>query len=65
MDPKKLINFREVSLVLTGNKNTVRSNRPNTAFSEPVNELLKFLDKWVKKNSKDSSAVVTIKEEQK
>ena len=64
MDPKKLINFTEVSLVLTGNKNTIRSNRENANFSKPINELLKYLDKWVAKNSKDKSAIITIKEEQ-
>ena len=61
MDSKKLINFSEVSIVLTGNKNTVRSNRANSSFSEPVNELLKFLDGWVKRNSKDKKANITIK----
>jgi len=61
MDPKKIINYSEVSLVLAGNKNTVRSNRANSSFSEPVNELLKFVEGWVKRNSKSQKANITIK----
>ncbi len=61
MDPKKLINFREVSLVLTGNKNTIRANRNNLQYSNSIEELVLFLDGWVSKNSVTKKATVKIK----
>lgn len=60
MDPKKLINYSEVSEVLTGSRGTIRINRNNTKYSAPLNELLDFLDDWVVRNSK-SETKVTIK----
>lgn len=61
MDPKKLISFRHVSEVLTGNKQTIRADRPNTTHSAAVNELLDFVADWIKRNSKSKNADVTIK----
>lgn len=61
MDPKKLISFRHVSEVLTGNKQTVRADRPNTTHSVAVNELLDFVAGWIKRNSKSDKAEITIK----
>lgn len=61
MESKKIINFSEVSLLLTGNKNTIRSNRESVKYSKPINELIDFLDDWVYRNSKSKKAIVTIK----
>lgn len=64
MDSKKLINFSEVSVVLTGNKNTIRANRANRGnvqYSEPIEELVEFLDGWVSRNSVSKKANVEIK----
>lgn len=61
MESKKIINFSEVSLLLTGNKNTIRSNRESVKYSKPINELIDFLDDWVCRNSKSKKAIVTIK----
>jgi len=61
MDSKKLINFSEVSLVLTGNKNTIRANRNNIQYSNSIEELVLFLDGWVSRNSVSKEVKVTIK----
>lgn len=61
MDSKKLINFSEVSLVLTGNKNTVRANRNNIQYNNQIEELVLFLDGWVSRNSVAKEGKVTIK----
>lgn len=61
MESHKIINYSEVSLVLTGNKSTIRANRKNQEFSEPLKELISFLNTWVSKNSKSKNAVITKK----
>lgn len=61
MKSNKIINYSEVSVVLTGNKNTVRANRENREFSEPIKELVDFVNEWVDRNSKSKKAVLTIK----
>ena len=61
MDSKKLINFSEVSLVLAGNKNTIRANRNNIQYSSSIEELVLFLDGWVSRNSAAKKGKVTIK----
>lgn len=61
MDSKKLINYAELSESLTGNRNTIRSNRENKKHSGAVNELIAYLDGWIYRNSKSKEAIVTIK----
>lgn len=61
MESRKLINFSEVSIQLTGNKDTIRANRENAKYSEAINELMEYLDGWVSRNSKSKKAKVTIK----
>lgn len=61
MDPNKIINFSEVSLVLTGTRNTIRANRPNPKYAAEISELVDFVDEWVKKNSTSKKAKIIIK----
>ena len=61
MDSKRIINYSEVSEVLSGNRNTVRADRANEKFSESIGELMEFLDGWITRNSKSKKTVVTIK----
>lgn len=61
MDIKKIINYSEVSQLLTGSRNVIRANRANEKFSEPMTELTDFLNSWVLKNSKSQNATITIK----
>lgn len=67
MEPQKynIINYSEVSLALTGNKSTIRSNRENVEFAEPIKELVDFVSEWVDRNSKSKKAVLTIKNKKK
>ncbi len=61
----KIINYSEVSLVLAGNKSTIRANRDNVEFAEPIKELVDFVSEWVDRNSKSKKAVLTIKTKKK
>lgn len=61
MDPKKLISYADVSEVLTGNRNTVRADRPNFVHRKPINELLDFVTEWIGRNSKAKENHITIK----
>lgn len=61
MDTKKLISFRHVSEVLTGNKETIRGDRPNSKYSGPLNELFDFLEAWSSRNSKSKEVNITVK----
>lgn len=61
MEPKKLVSFREVSEVLTGNRQTVRADRPNANHSAALNELFDFLEGWISRNSKASKNSITVK----
>ena len=61
MESNKIINYSAVSVLLTGNKKTIRSDRPNVPFSKEINELVGFVDDWVARNSKSKEAVLTIK----
>ena len=61
MESNKIINYSAVSVLLTGNKKTIRSDRPNVQFSKEINELVGFVDDWVARNSKSKEAVLTIK----
>lgn len=67
MEPPKynIINYSEVSLVLAGNKSTIRANRDNVEFAEPIKELVDFVSEWVDRNSKSKKAVLTIKTKKK
>lgn len=61
MDSRKLINYAELSESITGNRNTIRSNRENKKYAGEIKELLDYLDAWVFRNSKSKQAIVTIK----
>lgn len=61
MDSKKLINYAELSESITGNRNTIRSNRENKKHAGAVNELINYLDAWVFRNAKLKETIVTIK----
>jgi len=58
---KKIINYSEVSDVLTGSRNVIRINRPNTNNATALNELYEFLQGWVERNSKSKEVKVIIK----
>jgi ribosome-associated translation inhibitor RaiA len=51
-DFKRILKYSEVSDILTGNRNTIRINRPNESNYKALNELYEFLQGWVEKHSK-------------
>lgn len=60
-DFKRILKYSEVSTILTGGRNTIRANRPNTSHSKQLQELYDFLEDWVERNSKSKEATLTIK----
>ncbi len=64
MDAKKLINYAELSESITGNRNTIRSNRENKKYAGAIQELTDYLDSWIFRNSKSQETKVTIKTKQ-
>lgn len=61
MDSKKLINYAELSESITGNRNTIRSNRENKKYAGEIKELTDYLDSWIFRNSKSKESIVTVK----
>lgn len=61
MQAKDLIKWKEISLVLSGNPNTVRSDRPNTKHSEKIEALLDYVQDWIDKKGNVGEVKVTIK----
>ena len=61
MSSTKLINYSQISLELTGNRNTIRANRNSAKYTNAIEELVIFLDAWVLKNSISNKAKVNIK----
>ena len=51
----KLINWRQVSKLLAGNPESVRSNYRGKKYQKPVTELSEFLNKWFEKYNKKQS----------
>jgi hypothetical protein len=45
----KLINYRELSRVLTGDIKAIRSNQVPKKYNEAINELKAFIEFWLKK----------------
>jgi hypothetical protein len=61
MQAKELIKWAEVSVILTGNKNTVRPNRKNKKYTDEIQGLLDFVQEWIDKKGNVTKAVVTVK----
>jgi len=47
---KDIINFRVISEMLTGNPDTIRSNRIPKKYLDKVKELQTLIDYWISKN---------------
>ena len=56
MKPTEIINWRKVSIALSGNPEGVRSTYSGKKYKEEVTELKNFAEAWLKRNSKAGSA---------
>lgn len=56
MNPEDLINWGELSRLLSGSRQTVRKNKIPKIHQEFVKELLKAMDKVIKKRTPDQDA---------
>lgn len=61
MEAKNLIKWNEVSIILTGNPSTVRSDRLNKKHADKIDALLDYVQKWIDKKGNVKQATVTIK----
>ncbi|HEY6143728.1 MAG TPA: hypothetical protein VIV55_09990 [Flavobacterium sp.] len=50
MDFNKLINWRGISALLTGDSLIIRANRDNKKYSKEIKSLEKHLQAWAKEN---------------
>lgn len=48
----KLINWGEVSRMLSGSRHTIRKNKVPKIHQAAVNELTKFTSQWIEKHQK-------------
>lgn len=46
----QLLNFRQVSILLTGNPDTIRHNRLSKEHQQTLKGLLEYLDMWLKQH---------------
>lgn len=51
MDAKELINYKKLSLLLTGNDNSIRKNKCPKKYKMKVEEFEKFIEFFFKSNS--------------
>lgn len=56
MKPTEIINWRKVSIALSGNPEGVRSTYSGKKYQQEVDELVNFAEDWLKRNSKAGSA---------
>ena len=52
MKPTEIINWRKVSIALSGNPEGVRSTYSGKKYKEEVDELKKFAESWLERHSK-------------
>lgn len=48
MDPKKILNWREVSRVVSGNDQSIRANKIPNKYKKDLDKLLSMIETWVK-----------------
>ena len=56
MKPTEIINWRKVSIALSGNPEGVRSTYSGKKYKQEVDELVDFAESWLERNSKAGSA---------
>ncbi|MFW6275313.1 MAG: hypothetical protein ACOC2M_01610 [bacterium] len=56
MRPTEIINWRKVSIALSGNPEGVRSTYSGKKYQHEVEELVNFAESWLERNSKAGTA---------
>lgn len=56
MNATEIINWRKVSIALSGNPEGVRSTYSGKKYKAEVDELINFAESWLQRNSKAGSA---------
>lgn len=61
MKASEMIKWKEVSIVLAGNPNTIRSDRPNAKHAEKIKALLDYVQDWIDRKGNVEEVKITIK----
>ena len=56
MKPTEIINWRKVSIALSGNPEGVRSTYSGNKYKQEVDEIVNFAESWLERHSKAGSA---------
>lgn len=48
---EQLVNWNKLSVILTGKKNFIRSNRKTKKYEDLVDSLLEHIETWASKNN--------------
>ena len=55
-----ILNYRGISMVLSGSPNVIRENRFSEKYSKEVQELAEFVREWTERNSNGKKTILTI-----
>jgi len=56
MKPTEIVNWRKISIALSGNPESVRSTYSGKKYEKPVNEMKQFVAQWMATYYKDGAA---------
>jgi hypothetical protein len=56
----KILNYRGISMMLSGSPNVIREDRFSPKYSKEVEELVEFVRDWTERNSNGKKTIVTI-----
>ena len=56
----KILNYRGISMVLSGSPNVIREDRFSEKHSKEVQELAEFVREWTERNSNGKKTILTI-----
>lgn len=56
----KILNYRGISMVLSGSPNVIREDRFSEKYSKEVQELAEFVREWTERNSNGKKTILTI-----
>lgn len=57
MRTSNVFNWRQISVILSGNPESVRSNYRGKKYNAAYNELMQFAERWIDKYSRDEIKV--------
>lgn len=56
----KILNYRGISMILSGSPNVIREDRFSEKYSKEVQELAEFVREWTERNSNGKKTILII-----